>query len=376
VIDLAEMDGVRVDPKAGTVRVEGGATLGAVDHATHPYGLAVPAGIISTTGVGGLVLGGGVGHLTRSCGLSIDNLLEADVVLGDGRFARASEDENPDLLWALKGGGGNFGVVTSFLFRAHPVHTVVAGPTLFPMERAAEVMRAYADFIPTADRRLGGFFAFLIVPPVDPFPEPLQMKNLCGVVFCFTGAPAELEPVIAPFRALGPVLDGLAPMPLPMWNSAFDGLYPKGTQQYWRGDYMDELSDAAIHRYVEHGSRLPSVQSAMHLYPIDGAAHDVAPDATPWGARTARYAEVILGAGPDPADASGYRDWVIAYHEDIHPYAATGGGYVNFMMDEGDDRVRATYGANYDRLAEVKATYDPDNVFHVNQNIAPAHAAA
>jgi FAD/FMN-containing dehydrogenase len=177
-------------------------------------------------------------------------------------------------------------------------------------------------------------------------------------------------------RDLGPVMDGMMPLPFPAWNSAFDGLYPKGTQQYWRGDYMDELSDAAIQRYVEHGSHLPSLQSTMHLYPIDGAAHDVAPEATPWGARTARYAEVILGAGPDPADAQAYRDWVVAFHEDIHPYAATGGGYVNFMMDEGADRVRATYGANYDRLAQVKAAYDPDNVFHVNQNILPAHATA
>jgi FAD/FMN-containing dehydrogenase len=363
-------------PGEGRVRVEGGATLGALDHALHPFGMAVPAGIISTTGVGGLTLGGGVGHLTRGCGLTVDNLLDCDVVLADGRFVRANAEEHPDLYWALRGGGGNFGVVTSFEFRTHPVRDVVAGPMLFDIDRGVEIMQAYRELLPAADRRLGAFFAFLVVPPVDPFPEELRMKNLCGIVCCFTGAPAELDAVIAPFRALGPVLDGLAPMPMPMWNSAFDGLYPKGTQQYWRGDYMDELSDAAIQRYVEHGSQLPSLWSTMHLYPIDGAAHDVAPDATPWGARNARYAEVILGAGPDPADAAAYRDWVIGFHEDIHPYAATGGGYVNFMMDEGTDRVRATYGANYDRLAEVKATYDPDNVFHVNQNIAPAHATA
>jgi FAD binding domain/Berberine and berberine like len=376
VIDLGGMRGVRPMPTEGRAQVDGGATLGAVDHALHPFGMAVPAGIISTTGVGGLVLGGGVGHLTRSCGLSIDNMLACDVVLADGRLVRASEDEHPDLFWALRGGGGNFGVVTSFEFRTHPVRNVVAGPMLFDIERAEEIMQAYRELLPQADRRLGGFFAFLIVPPVDPFPAELQMKNLCGVVCCWNGAPTELEPVLAPFRALGPVLDGVAPMPLPAWNSAFDGLYPKGTQQYWRGDYVSDLSDAAIARYAEHGSRLPTLQSTMHLYPIDGAAHDVAPDATPWGARTARYAEVILGAGPDPAQAGELRQWVVDYHEDVHPYAATGGSYINFMMDEGTDRVRATYGANYDRLAQVKEAYDPGNVFHVNQNIAPAHAAA
>jgi FAD/FMN-containing dehydrogenase len=204
---------VRCGGHSGPVRVEGGATLAAVDHATHPFGLAVPAGIISTTGVGGLVLGGGIGHLTRSCGLSIDNLLEADVVLADGHVVRASEDENADLFWALRGGGGNFGIVTSFLFRAHPVNTVVAGPHLFPIDRAAEVMRAYADFLPTADRRLGGFFAYLIVPPVAPFPEELHMQNMCGVVWCFNGPPAEADAALEPFRALGPALDGVAPVP-------------------------------------------------------------------------------------------------------------------------------------------------------------------
>jgi FAD/FMN-containing dehydrogenase len=336
--------------------------------------MAVPAGIISTTGAGGLVLGGGLGHLTRGCGLSIDNLLECDVVLADGRFVRASEQEHPDLFWALRGGGGNFGIVTSFEFRTHPVHTVVAGPVLYDIDRAEEVMRAYRDFLPTADRRLGAFFAFLIVPPVDPFPEEMRLKTYCGLVACWNGAPADLDPVIAPMRDLGPVMDGMMPLPFPAWNSAFDGLYPKGTQQYWRGDYFGDLSDEAIAIHAEHGAKVPSFQSAMHLYPIDGAAHDVAPDATAWGGRGARYAQVVLGAGPDAAEFPALRDWVRGYHDALHPHAATGGGYINFMMEEGSDRVRATYGPNYDRLAQVKAAYDPQNVFHVNQNIAPAHA--
>jgi hypothetical protein len=370
-IDLSDMNGVRVDPSAGTVRVEGGATLGKVDHATHPFGLAVPAGIISTTGVGGLTLGGGVGHLTRSCGLTIDNLLEADVVLSDGRFVRASADEEPALFWALRGGGGNFGIVTSFLFRAHPVDTVVAGPMLFPNERAAEIMRAYSDFLPTTDRRLNGFFAFLVVPPADPFPPELQMQPMCGVVWCWNGPPAEADAVLAPFRELGPALDGVAPMPLPALQSAFDGLYPTGVQQYWRGDFVSELPDEAIERHVEHGTRLPSWQSTMHLYPIDGAAHDVAPDDTPWGARDARWAQVIYGVDPAPEKAGELRDWVVDYWEAVHPYAS-GGGYINFNMQEGEDRIRAGYGDNYDKLRQVKAAYDPQNLLHVNQNIPPA----
>jgi FAD/FMN-containing dehydrogenase len=372
VIDLSPMAGVRVDPTAGTVRVEGGATLAAVDHATHPFGLAVPAGIISSTGVGGLVLGGGIGHLTRSCGLSVDNLLEADVILADGHLVRASEEENEDLFWALRGGGGNFGIVTSFLFRAHPVHTVVAGPQLFPLDRAAEVMRAYADFLPTADRRLGGFFAYLIVPPVPPFPEALHMQNMCGVVWCFNGPPAEADAALEPFRALQPALDGVGPVPFPALQSAFDGLFPKGTEQYWRGDYVDELTDEAIEHYVERGSTVPTISSTMHLYPIDGAAHDVAADATAWGARGLRWAEVIVGASIEPGRASEMRDWTVDFFDAVHPYAATGGGYVNFMMEEGSDRLRATYGPNYERLQQVKAAYDPDNVFRVNQNIPPA----
>jgi FAD/FMN-containing dehydrogenase len=374
VIDLSGMRGVRPMPTEGRVRVEGGAQLGDVDHALHPFGMAVPAGIISTTGAGGLVLGGGLGHLTRGSGLSIDNLLECDVVLADGRFVRASADEHPDLFWALRGGSGNFGIVTSMEFRTHPVHTVVAGPLLYDIDRAEEVMRAYRDFLPTADRRLGAFFAYLIIPPVDPFPEAMRLNTYCGLVVCWNGAPAELDPVIAPMRDLGPVMDGLMPLPLPAWNSAFDGLYPKGTQQYWRGDYFGDLPDEAIAIHAEWGAKVPNFQCAMHLYPIDGAAHDVAPSETAWGGRGARYAQVVLGASGDPADMPALRDWVRGYHDALHPYAATGGAYLNFMMEEGNDRVRATFGPNYERLARIKAEYDPRNVFHVNQNIAPAPA--
>jgi FAD/FMN-containing dehydrogenase len=370
-IDLSPLRGTRVDPDDFTVHVQGGALLADVDHATHAFGRAVPGGIISTTGIGGLTLGGGIGHLTRSCGLTIDSLLEADVVLADGRLVRAAEDEHPDLFWAIRGGGGNFGIVTSLHFRTHPVGTVVAGPMLWPNDRAEELMRAYRDFMPTAPRELNGFFAFLTVPPADPFPEALRMQPMCGVVWCWSGPPAGADAALAPMRDLGPALDGVGPVPLPAFNAAFDPVYPPGDQWYWRADFVRELPDEAIARHVEHGTRPPSWQSSMHMYPIDGAAHDVPVEATAFAARDARFSEVIVGVDKDPANAEAIRRWTIEYWEAVHPYA-TSGAYVNFMMEEGSDRVRATYGPNFDRLRQVKRAYDPDNVFHVNQNIPPA----
>ena len=371
VIDLSAMNGVRVDPEARTVRVEGGATWGKVDHAAHAFGLAVPSGIISTTGVGGLTLGGGLGHLTRRHGLTIDNLLEADVVLADGRLVTASAQEHQDLYWALRGGGGNFGVVTSFLFRAHPVATVVGGPTLWSLDDAAEVMRWYRTFILDAPRDLTGFFAFLTVPPGPPFPEHLHHQKVCGIVWCYSGPPERADEVFAPVAAFGtPLLHGVHAMPFPDLQSAFDGLYPPGHQWYWRADFFDELSDAAIAAHVEHARALPTMQSSMHLYPIDGAAHDIADDATPWSYRDANWAQVIVGVDPDPANAETIASWTKAYWAALHPYSS-GGAYVNFMMDEGQDRVRATYRDNYPRLARIKAAYDPENLFRVNQNIQP-----
>lgn len=371
VLDLGDMNGVRVDDKAHTVRVEGGATWGKVDHTAHAFGLAVPSGIISTTGVGGLTLGGGLGHLTRRHGLTIDNLLEVDVVLADGSVVTANEHEHQDLFWAVRGGGGNFGVVTSFLFRAHPVRTIVGGPTFWALEDAAEVMRWYRDFIREAPRDLNGFFAFLTVPPAPPFPEPLHNRKVCGVVWCYTGPPERADEVYAPVANFGPpLMHGVQPMPFPALQTAFDGLYPPGHQWYWRADFFDELSDAAIAAHIEHASQLPTMQSSMHLYPIDGAAHDVADDETPWSYREANWAQVIVGVDPDPAQADRLADWAKGYWEALHPHSS-GGAYVNFMMDEGQERVRATYRDNYPRLARIKTTYDPTNLFRVNQNIQP-----
>jgi len=372
VIDLSLMKGVRVDPVARTARVGGGSLLGEVDHATHAFGLATPSGVISTTGVGGITLGGGIGYLTRKCGLAVDNLLEVDIVLADGSFVIASEQERPDLFWAVRGGGGNFGVVTSFLFRLHPVDTVYAGPMLWHAEQSAEVLRWYRDFLPAAPDDVYGFFAYLSVPPGPPFPEELHGKTMCGVVWAYTGPMDRAEATFAPIRRQfgPPALDWVGPIPHPALQSMFDAIYPPGDQWYWKADFVNEISDEAIARHVEHGTRLPTGKSTMHLYPIDGAASRVAPDATAWAYRDAKWAEVIVGVSPDPADKERITAWAREDWQALHPYSA-GGAYVNFMMEEGDERIRATYRGNYDRLAAVKRTYDPTNLFRVNQNIAP-----
>ncbi len=370
VIDLSPMRGIRVNPKDKTVRVQGGCRWGDVDHAAHAYGLAVPSGIISTTGVGGLTLGGGVGHLSRGCGLTIDNLLEADVVLADGSMVVASAKENPDLFWALRGGGGNFGVVTSFLFQGHPVKTIFGGPTLWELDRTEEIMKWYRDFILSAPEDLTGFFAFLTVPPAPPFPQHLHLHKMCGVVWCYTGDLAKAEEVFAPILALKPDLPGVGEMPFPALNSAFDGLYPPGHQWYWRADFFTEISDDSIAAHAKWGKKLPTMQSTMHLYPIDGAPHRVGPEDTAWSYREANWAGVIVGVDPDPANKDLLRDWAVGYWDDVHPHSS-GGAYVNFMMEEGQERVQASYRGNYDRLAKVKAKYDPKNLFRVNQNILP-----
>ncbi len=371
VIDLSGIKYTRVNPEARTVRVGGGCTWADVDHATHAFGLATPTGIISTTGVGGLTLGGGIGHLTRKCGLTIDNLLAADLVLADGSFVTASADENEDLYWAIRGGGGNFGVVTSFLFRSHPISTVYAGPMLWELEQATEVMQWYREFSPSAPEDVNGFFAFLTVPPGPPFPEHLHNRKMCGVVWCFTGPLDQAEEVFKPIRSFGPpALDLVGPMPYPMLQSMFDGLYPPGHQWYWRADFVNELSDEAIALHVKYGSEMPTMQSSMHMYPINGAAHRVGNDETAWAYRDANWAEVIVGVDPDPANNDRIISWTKDYWDALHPYSA-GGAYVNFMMDEGQERVQATYGDNYERLVAIKNKYDPTNLFRVNQNIRP-----
>jgi FAD/FMN-containing dehydrogenase len=372
VIDLSPLREVQVDPDARTVRVGGGATWGEVDRATGEHGLATPSGIISTTGVGGLTLGGGVGHLTRRFGLSIDNLLEAEMVLASGETVRVSADEHPDLYWAIRGGGGNFGVVTSFQFRLHEVGTIFGGPTFWPVELAPEVLSAYREFIPSAPRELNGFFAFHTVPPAPPFPEEIHMRKVCGVVWCHPGGEDEAAKAMAPLldAVPEPLMHGPHPLAHSALQSAFDGLYPPGDQWYWRADFVNEIPDEAVQIHAKFGAEMPTLQSLMHMYPIDGAAHDLAPSDTAWSYRDAQFASVFAGVDNDPANADAIRQWSVDYFEALHPYSA-GGAYVNMMMDEGQERVRASYRDNYDRLARVKATYDPDNLFHVNQNIQP-----
>lgn len=372
VIDLAPMCGIRVDSAARTVRVEGGCTWGDVDHATHAFGLATPSGIVSSTGVGGLTLGGGIGHLTRRYGLTVDNLLEVDMVLADGSFVTATTAQNPDLFWAVRGGGGNFGVVTSFLFRLHPVHTVYGGPILWSIEQAADAMRFYRDFITQATEDFNAWFIFMQVPPEPPFPEHLHRKTMCGVVCCYTGAFDSAEAVFRPLREFGPPeVDFAGPLPYRALQSMFDALLPPGMQWYWRADFVNELSDRAIALNVKYGAQLPTPLSQMHLYPIDGAAHRLRKNDTAFSYRDARWAQVIVGVDPDPANSARLMAWTKDYWLALHPYSA-GGAYVNFMLDEGQARVQAAYRDNYARLAQIKARFDPHNLFRLNQNIKPA----
>jgi FAD/FMN-containing dehydrogenase len=377
VIDLALMKYTQVDPAARKVSVGAGCTWGDVDHATHAFGLATPSGIVSTTGVGGLTLGGGIGHLTRKCGLTIDNLLSAGVVLADGKFVKANADENPDLFWAICGGGGNFGVVTSFTFKLHAIDTVYGGPILYELSETADVMKWYRDFITAAPDDLNGFFAFLTVPPAPPFPEHLHLKKMCGIVWAYLGALTKAEETFRPIRALKKAaLDLAGPLPQPALQSMFDALYPAGLQWYWRADFVNELGDDAIAQHIRFGNALPSMHSTMHLYPINGAASRVGKNDTAWNYRDSTWAQVMVGVDPDPANNDKIISWTKSYYDALHPYSA-GGAYVNFLMgDEGAGRVKATYGDNYQRLVAIKNKYDHDNLFRVNQNIKPSERSS
>ena len=346
---------------------------GDVDHATGAFGLAIPSGIVSSTGVAGLTLGGGIGYLSRRCGLTVDNLLAADVVLADGSFVTASEQSHPDLFWALRGGGGNFGVVTSFLFRCHDVGTVMAGPIFYDIADAGDVMRWYREVLPGLPPELNGWLGLLTVPPGPPFPEELWLRKVCGIMWCYSGPMdhGRADETLAPIRAFGaPLLDAIAAMPYPMLQSAFDALLPPGLQWYWRADFFREISDTAIEIHEQFGNALPTMLSAMHLYPIDGAVHRVGVDATAFAYRETGWAGVIVGIDPDPGKAAELRDWAVRYSDALHPHS-DGGAYVNFLMDEGTDRSATSYGPNHHRLTRVKATYDPDNFFRINPNIPP-----
>ncbi|MFV8226558.1 FAD-binding oxidoreductase [Christiangramia aquimixticola] len=369
VIDLSAIKNVRVDTTNNTVRVGGGNVWGEVDHATHAYGLAIPAGIISTTGVGGLTLGGGVGHLSRKYGLTIDNLLEADMVLASGETLTVSKDQNKDLFWAIRGGGGNFGIITSFLFQAHPLKNVIGGPTLWPIEKTQEIMKWYDKFIENASRDLTGFIATMVIPGA-PFPEALHNKKFCGIVWCYTGKPEKFEAMFKPVLKMQPVFDHVGEMPYPAIQTLFDKMMPPGLQWYWRGDFFEDISEEAASQHLNYGSEIPTPLSQMHLYPINGKASEPEMDDTAWAYRNAKYCGVIVGVDPDKKNSEKITDWCKSYWNALHPHSM-GGAYSNFMMEEGNDRVKAAFKHNFKRLRKIKSKYDPGNFFRVNQNIQP-----
>ncbi len=371
LIDMSLIRGVRVDSKTSTVRVGAGCTTGEVDHATHAFGLAIPFGIISTTGVAGLTLSGGHGYLGRKYGLAADNLIEADVVLADGSFVVASETENADLLWALRGGGGNFGVVTSFLFRGNPAKMLYGGPLIFDLEDAAEVMRWYRDFQATAPEDFYIFLGLQSVPAGDPFPHELWNRKMCVLLVAHTGANAEAEVNAARAALPKPLIDWCGPIAYPALQAMFDPINPPGMQWYWKGDFVQDLPDAAIAAHVEHARKLPNSFSLMHLYPIDGAVHRKGKGDTAWNARGVTWSLVIAGIDPDPAGAGTVTKWARDYYAGVHPYNLQG-AYPNFMMADEGERLKATFGDNFQRLQSIKKKYDPGNLFHVNHNIAPA----
>ena len=371
VIDMSRMRGVRVNPDKRTARVEGGATWGDFNSAANAFGLATTGGIISTTGVGGLTLGGGIGYLARGFGLSLDNLISADVVTADGKFQIASEKENPDLFWAIRGGGGNFGVVTSFEFKLHPVKDIYGGPMFFELKYAGDLLRFFREYIATAPEAMGAFPAFQIAPPLPFIPEKRHGDTFALMVACWAGPVEEGEKALKPFHDVAPVFaEHVGPMPYPALNSAFDGLYPPDLQHYWKANFVKELTDDAIKAHVEHGSKVPAMTSTMHIYPINGAVHRVASDQTAFAYRDANFATVIAGMWPDPAQNKANIQWVRDYYDATAPLSEEG-GYINFMAEDDQSRIKANYKGNYNRLVQAKKKYDPDNLFHVNQNIKP-----
>lgn len=371
VIDLSRMRGVRVNPEKRTARAEGGATWGDFNAATYPFGLATTGGIISTTGVSGLTLGGGIGYLARGFGLSLDNLISADVVTADGKFLIASEKENEDLFWAIRGGGGNFGVLTSLEFRLHPVKDIYGGPMFYELKHVGDILRFYRDYIKDAPEEMGCFPAFQIAPPLPFIPENRHGDTFVAMVACWAGPLDKGEKALKPFHDVAPVVaEFVGPMPYPALNSAFDGLVPPGLQHYWKANFVKELTDDAILAHIEHGPKIPAVNSTMHIYPINGACHRVATDATAFGHRDANFATVIAGMWPDPTHNTANVKWVRDYYEATAPHSEQG-GYINFAADDDQGRAPANFGANYNRLVSAKKKYDPHNLFRFNQNIKP-----
>lgn len=371
VIDLSPMQDVVVDTKAMTARAGGGNTWKSFNEATHEHGLATTGGIIGSTGIAGLTLGGGIGYLSRKYGLSCDNLVSAEVVTADGQVLTASDEQHGDLFWALKGGGGNFGVVTTFEYRMHPVAEIYGGPIAYPVDQADRVLRFYRDYIAEAPEELGGFVGFHLAAPLPFLPEEWHFKPICLAVPCWVGPIEDGEKMVKPFLdVVEPVGAHVGVMPYPALNEAFDPLLPPGLQHYWKSSFARELSDDAIAVHQSHGANAPSIQTAVHIYPVNGAVQRVDADTAAYAHREASYAPVIAGMWENPADNDKNIAWVRDYYSALQP-SSLDSGYINFMDGDDQERIKANYGGDYERLAKVKATYDPGNAFHLNQNIEP-----
>jgi FAD/FMN-containing dehydrogenase len=369
VVDLGAMRRVEIDTERRLARAGGGCTWADFNAATHAFGLATTGGAISTTGIAGLTLGGGLGYLTRPCGFSCDNLVAAEVVTANGEVLTCSESRSDDLFWALRGGGGNFGVVTAFEYRLHPVGEILGGPIFFPLD--GEVLRRFEEFITGAPEQLGVLLGIALAPPLPFVPEEWHLKPALGLIVCWTGALADGEEVLRPLQEWPAVARGVRPMPYPVVNTFFDELLPAGLRHYWKTHCVAEISDGSVDVHLEHGARVPTIESGVFFFPLDGAPKRVPAEATAVDFRDAAFSIVFAGAWHDPADDAQNIAWVRDYYDALLPYADEG-AYVNFMPGDEANRAPATYGDKYERLVAVKRRYDPENVFRLNQNIDPA----
>jgi FAD/FMN-containing dehydrogenase len=372
VIDLSQMRGVHVDPSTGRVRVQGGATLGDLDRETQLFGLAVPAGVVSTTGVAGLTLHGGAGHLRRKHGLTIDSLLSVDIVTADGELRRASATENEDLFWAVRGAGSNFGVVTSFEFQAHPVGpTVMVGAVFYPFEDVHTVLPAWRDYVSSAPNELSSILLCWSVPPHEPFPEEHHGKPVAVVAGAYAGPVEEGKSVVQPLRELGePLVDLSGPWPWLGLQSGFDALFPKGGLYYWKSRELAELSNAAIDDIADFAGRRPSPLTDIIVWHSGGAMSDIGETETAYGGRDASFLVTVEASWDDPALTDAAIAWARECWDAMERHS-TGGVYLNFpgLGEEQEALVKAGYGNNYERLRQLKAKYDPANLFRMNLNI-------
>ncbi len=378
VIDLSRMKSVRVDPSARTARAEPGLTWGEFDRETQAFGLATTGGLVSTTGIAGFTLGGGVGWLVRKFGTTSDNLLSADVVTADGRSVTASGKENADLFWGVRGGGGNFGVVTSFEYGLHPVGPMVMGGAVFhPAAKAKELLRFYRDFAARAPEELTTLFVFLTAPPAPFIPKQLHGTPMVVVACCYAGSLEDAAPVVQPLKEFGPpAIDLIGPMPYRVLQTMFDGSAPAGLQNYWKSQYLKDLSDDTIDVLADRTRDLPSPLTAVHIHHLQGAVARVGEDDTAFGHRGSPFILNLVSMWTDPAESEKQVRWTREFHTVMQPFS-DGGVYVNFLGEEGEDRVRAAYGASkYRRLVDLKDKYDPTNFFRMNQNIRPSSEAA